>query len=143
MRDAAPDHLHDIRRPGHPDPEVLTIEFVHEIFDAPDERLRISSWREDEDVARSPVFGNQQPAPERTFFRVVKIIRPVGQASDAGHRVEGCNPLGQPSQTLEVALPRDVRRRDAQNELAAGGEQAVDLARDSSSCGSSDEKKKC
>src|SRR5207248_5446338 len=73
--------------------------------------------------------GNQQTSPKRTGFRIGNIVRSIGEASNAIHRLDGSDPLGQLSQRIEVTLRRDVGRRDAQNELAAGGKAPVDFVR--------------
>ena len=102
---------------------------MREALDVSDELFRVVSRRQHDDVARSLILRDEQTLPERARLRVLEVFRPVGQASNAGHRLDGRDPLGQLSQLIEVAVGRDVRRRHAQNELAAGRKPTVDLGR--------------
>ena len=62
-------------------------------------------------------------------LRIAEVLRSIGETSYAVHRFDGCQPLGELSQLLEITLRGDVSGGDAQNELAAGGETLADPVR--------------
>ena len=97
MDQTAPEHLHHIGRAGDVNSKVLLVQFMHDALQTPDEFLRITSLSEQNDIGRLAVFGDEQPAPERTCQRILKAFWPGGYTFDTGYSVDG---LGFMSQLL-------------------------------------------
>ena len=56
------------------DPKIAAIEFTDDRLDATNQRPGIVAGRENDDVGRSSVIGNQQPTPERTLDRILEVF---------------------------------------------------------------------
>ena len=88
MRQAAPDHLHDVGRTGDVNSEIPFIELVHDLLETLDRLLGVLALKKHEDIAGFTVRRDQQPAPKRTGQRVLKTLRPRGQTLDCVHRLD-------------------------------------------------------
>ena len=95
MSDAALKHLHDVGCAGDVNSKIGLIRFVRHPLEIADELPGVLGVTEDDDVARFPVFRDQQPAPEWTRDCVLKILWPVRQTLDRADAIDAFHPPGQ------------------------------------------------
>ena len=104
VADAAPNHLDDVRRTGDADAKIRSVELVDCGFDSANQRTWVVSRRQDDDVARPMIVGDQKTTPERTLFGVLEVVRTVGEASDAGHPRHCGDASSEPPNSLNVRV---------------------------------------
>ena len=124
---AAPQHLHDIRRAGDVNMKVARVQLMNDPQKARHRFLGHAAFHKDDDVAGLAVFGDEQSAPEGTLQRVFKTLRPFSQALHRAHRPDGMDLLGEFLDALQISRRRNVARRHRQNDLRLRREMLVDL----------------
>src|SRR5439155_14924065 len=129
MRQAASNHLDNVRRARDSNSKIFPVELLDDGFDTVNESFAMFRMDERDDVAGFLILGNQEPPPEGTLLGVAKILRTIRQTAHACHGIDGFNLFGQLLQAIEVACGGNVRGGDAQDELAAGGKPLFDLFR--------------
>ena len=83
--DAAPNHLHDVRRPGNADSKVLAFELLSDPFDTLDEAFRVVPRSQNDDIARSMILGDEQSAPEWALLSILIVLRAIRETAHAGN----------------------------------------------------------
>src|SRR4051812_41706673 len=103
MVQTAPDHLDDVRRTGHVEPKIFLIKLMDQSLETVDQLLCVPALDEHDEIARFAVRRDEQSAPERTFQRVLKILRSRRQALDRTHSVNRVGLRGQSLNSLQIS----------------------------------------
>src|SRR5207248_9979224 len=99
---AAPEHLHHVRRAGDVNSKVSLVQLMHDALETADEFLRVASLGKHDDIGRLAVVGDQQPAPERTGQCILKTLRPNAQTLDRAYLINRLNLLSQLLDPLQI-----------------------------------------
>src|SRR5207249_5745837 len=75
MRQAASNHLDNVRRARDSNSKILPVELLDDGFDTVNESFAIFRMDERDDVAGFLILDNQEPTPEGTLLGVAKILR--------------------------------------------------------------------
>src|SRR4051812_6955426 len=97
MQEAAPNHLRHIRCARDPDPEILLVKLVNDLFQTPDEQFVAPGWDEHHHIAGPSIFGDQQASSKNGLFSAsaksfgpsVRLRTPVTDLMDS---MRACGP---------------------------------------------------
>jgi hypothetical protein len=127
MFQTAPEHFHHVWRTGDVNPKIVRVQLMHDLLKLADRRFRVPPFHENDHVAGLPVGRDQQPAPERTLYRVFKTLRSLSQALYRARPADRMNALGEFLNSTQVSRRRNISRRHCQNYFRLGGKLMLNL----------------